>query len=274
MKTWVLHRVHIGLHLGRACSHRRPRVPVRLRTTNSVLTRATIVFMALLPNRCWFSRRCSDLDTRSARAGQAKAAPVLSRATAVAATRQRTRPATACSRSRRAITTVRPACPRGLGRPLRSRQGLTSLSCQVAAVQADPRRLRSPSKDSHAGCRCTHPPRQPASHRRAGRPAHPSQQRVAAAVADGSWAGWLAPAEWERCWRHCNFSDGHVLRDAMTWLVRRGRRILNSGWGRRALRVRTAGQVARAAVACWLVAPASRSRWAAGSLGDDRSPRC
>lgn len=53
----------------------------------------------------------------------------------------------------------------------------------------------------------------------------PAQQRVAIAVADGFRAGWLAPEEWERYWQHHDFGSDGVLRDAMTWLVRRGARI-------------------------------------------------
>jgi hypothetical protein len=55
----------------------------------------------------------------------------------------------------------------------------------------------------------------------------PSQQWVAAAVADGFRAAWLEPAEWERCWRHCDFSKEDVIRDAMTWFARRSRRMLD-----------------------------------------------
>jgi hypothetical protein len=57
----------------------------------------------------------------------------------------------------------------------------------------------------------------------------PTQQRVAIAVANGFRAGWLAPEEWERYWRDCDFGNDAVLRDVMTWLVRRGAQTPEAG---------------------------------------------
>jgi len=54
----------------------------------------------------------------------------------------------------------------------------------------------------------------------------PAQQRVVVAVADGFRAGWLDEREWERFWRHGDFANEHVLRDVMTWLVRRHGRMV------------------------------------------------
>jgi hypothetical protein len=54
----------------------------------------------------------------------------------------------------------------------------------------------------------------------------PAQQRVVVAVADGFRAGWLDEREWERCWRHGDFANEYVLRDVMTWLVRRHGRMV------------------------------------------------
>jgi hypothetical protein len=49
----------------------------------------------------------------------------------------------------------------------------------------------------------------------------PRQQRVLDTVAEGFRGGWLAPADWERCWRACDLTDELVLSQAMTWLLRR-----------------------------------------------------
>jgi hypothetical protein len=55
----------------------------------------------------------------------------------------------------------------------------------------------------------------------------PTQQRVAVAVAEAFRDGWLDPDDWDRYWSRCDFNNDSVLRDALTWLVRRPTRPLD-----------------------------------------------
>jgi hypothetical protein len=57
----------------------------------------------------------------------------------------------------------------------------------------------------------------------------PTQQRVAVAVAEAFRDGWLDPDDWDRYWDRCDFNNDSVLRDALTWLVRRATHLPDPG---------------------------------------------
>jgi hypothetical protein len=57
----------------------------------------------------------------------------------------------------------------------------------------------------------------------------PTQQRVAVAVAEAFRDGWLDPDDWDRYWYRCDFNNDSVLRDALTWLVRRATHLPDQG---------------------------------------------